>query len=136
MGSEEAAIESQVSAFLEDGEAIQAIVSGFFGTLPRGGYDATPVPIVGRRGGYAWDPYDLVLTTRRFLALPRGSSSPGVGPAEPPALQCDRSTGHVTVRRKLGPWTWISVVFHDRELRLVVTRRYRENLRRMTEALP
>lgn len=128
MGSEKDAIASRVSAALEDEEAIQAIVSGFFGTLPRGGYYATPIPIVGGKA-YGWDPFDLVLTTRRLLAFPKGA------PSQSPALQCDRSTGHVTVIRKLGPWTWVSVIFHDRELRMMVPRRFREELTRMTEAL-
>lgn len=129
MRREEADIASRVSPSLRTDEAIQVVAAGFFGTLPRGGYYSTPVPVVGGRGS-GFDAYDLVLTSQRLLAFPSD-----VRPL-PPAFESDRSTAHVTVVRRIGPWTWVSAVFHDREIRLVIPRRFRDQLRVMTEALP
>jgi hypothetical protein len=135
MRKEEANIAERVSAVLDQGEEVEAALTGSLGTLRDGGYYATPGP--GR--GIATDPYDVVLTTRRLLAFP---STVGWGAraaraqSTAIAFECDRSTGHVAVVRKLGLWSWVVVVFHDRELRLLVSRRFRESLAQMCAAAP
>jgi hypothetical protein len=128
--TEEQRIVSRRRAALEDDEEIEAALAGALGTLPRGGYYSTPIPVIGTKGAVGWDAYELVLTTMRLLAFPRPSNAPA------PWIECDRSSAHVIVVRKLGPWTWISAVFHDREVRMLVSRGFREPLARMTQALP
>jgi hypothetical protein len=129
----EARIVSRRAAALEHGEEIETALSGFFAALPRGGYYGTPVPLLGgamRGKAYGWDPYDLVLTTKRLLAFPSGSLE------QSPTFECDRSTAHVEVLRRVGAVSWISAIFHDRELRMLVSRGFREPLKRMRQTLP
>ena len=128
-------IAEKVSGALKDQERVDAALSGGFAVLPQGGYETQAGgSIVGGAAvasvGSATDPYDIVLTTERLLAF-----SGLAGSASSPRFACDRASGHVTVVRRLAGWAWVSVVFHDRELRLLVGRRFREQLARMADAL-
>ena len=132
----EAYIAERVSGALDDQERVDAALSGGFAVLPQGGYETRASgTMVGGAAvgsvGSATDPYDIVLTNERLLAF-----SGHDGPVSSPRFACERSSGHVVVVRRIAGWTWVSVVFHDRELRLLVGRRFREQLARMAEALP
>lgn len=131
----EANIAERVSPVLDHGEEVAAALTGSLGTLANGGYYATPRP--GRTVG--WDAYAVVLTNVRLLAFPSTlgwGASPARAKSTAIAFECDRSTGHVTVVRSLGLWSWVSFVFHDRELRLLVARGFRQSLAQMCAAVP
>ena len=55
--TQEERIVSRRRAALEDGEEIEAALAGALGTLARGGYYSTPIPVIGTKGVVGWDAY-------------------------------------------------------------------------------
>jgi hypothetical protein len=122
-------INAVVTPLLRDGETIEAQLSGLFGALPSGGYAETPRPLLGSNSTF--DPFDVVMTTQRLLAFPDDAPVHRAF-----VIESERSSAHVTVVRRLGLYAWASFVLHDREVRLLVSRRYRAALAQMARALP
>jgi hypothetical protein len=116
-------LRARVERLLSEGEEVEAVVSGMYGTLPGGGYSG---PAIGAAS--AGDAYVIALTNRRLIAIPRSVR----GLAGRITLESDRASGHIDVRRRLfGIGTWTVFVFHDRELKMLVFRRSRADLEQM-----
>ena len=111
---------------LETGEQIQVAVSGMCGTLSRGSYGN-----VAFNAPTALDPYHVALTETRLVAVRAQVRAA----AERVSLESTRATAHIDIRRRLGLFDWVAFVFHDRELRLLVPGRSREQLRQIAAAL-
>jgi hypothetical protein len=117
---------SRLAGVLVEGEEVEAVVRGMYGTLPGGGYRR-----VAWNAGSTLDPYLVALTSSRLLGV-----RDGVGrSARQVAFEAERRAAHVEVRRRLVVFDWIGFVFHDQEFRLLVPRQLRSEVQRMADSL-
>jgi hypothetical protein len=121
-------LQALVAPLLPDGEEVEAAVFGTYATLSGG------APGYGARGawrGFALRPVVVVLTNRRLLAVRAGARRLPVV-----AVEADRSASQAVVTRRVSVLgSWATFVFHDRQLRLLVDRRSRDDLEQITSIL-
>jgi hypothetical protein len=118
-----------VAPLLPDGEEVEAAVSGTYATLSGG------TPGYGARGawrGFALRPVVVVLTNRRLVAVRAGARRLPVV-----TLEADRSASQAVVKWRVSVLvgSWTTFVFHDRQLKLLVDRRSRDDLEHITGIL-
>jgi len=116
-----------VASALGDGERVEVVLSGLFGTLSGGNYESAGFTLAS-----LVDPFDVFLTSSRLLAV---RTSRGRRHDPTVTLACDRSAAHVDGLRRNPVFDRVTFVFKDETLGLTSMRRNRGTVDRLLGAL-